>query len=177
MSDQNSIMKKDKGKYVNKKDGVDPRVPDVTKSMDFPDDDPQSEPQPRAGSVTVAEEVHIKEEPHDPRVPDETTSMVSRTLCHICDNDPCIASQLEPRLFFWFHTLRNHKTNREIRHTMYCNSVKEIYGPSLGKGVRVRLALCLEKKIRSIAPEKHYVGFKPSYTTFETLYSLYSLII
>ena len=153
-------MNKDTGKNVKKEDEVDPRVPDVTKSEVFPEDVPQADAQPpRAASVTVPEVIDIKEEPYDPRVPDETHSIFSPNMCHFCDRDPCLAVEMEPMLFGWFHTLRSHKTNREIRYQLYVNSVREIYG-FLGRRNRRRLALCMEKKIRSMAPDTHYVGFK-----------------
>ena len=53
----------------------------------------------------------------------------------------------------------DYKTNRQIRFSMYVNSVKTIHGPGLGKGVRKRLSCCLENKIRSMAPDKKYTGF------------------
>ena len=108
------------------------------------------------------EEKHLNEDTPNKKESTDEKLFVPPSHCQVCDNEPCIAIELEQMLMSIFHTHRDSKTNREIRFTMYTNSVKEIYGPSLGKGVRKKLPHCLQMKIRSIVPDKKYTGFKKS---------------
>ena len=83
-------------------------------------------------------------------------------LCIHCQEDPCVAVGLSSMLNTIQYTYMGWKTNKQVRFIMYTECVKSIHGPCLGKGVRRKLPKCLQQKIRILAPDDKYTGFKES---------------
>ena len=52
------------------------------------------------------------------------------------------------------------KTHKQLRFKMYTESVKSIHGSGLGVGVSKRIPRCVQKLIRSLAPDNEYTVFK-----------------
>ena len=80
--------------------------------------------------------------------------------CNHCGNNPCMSVELDPLFQSILQTYGGWKTNKEIRFQMYTDAIKSVYGPGLGKGVRKRHPQCVQDKIRFLAPDQTYTGFK-----------------
>ena len=83
-------------------------------------------------------------------------------VCKHCNNDPCWSRELEPLLQSIMENYGGRLPNRAVRHKMYTQSVQQIYGICLGKGVRKKVPLCVTRVIRSMAPDDEYTGFLQS---------------
>ena len=107
----------------------------------------------------------VKQE--DENNPDSTDPMKSNgtedpsPFCVHCGDDPCVVEQLEEMLLSLVRSFRGVKSNKQLRHYMYTNSIRFIHGPNLGKGVRKRIPHCLQKRIHALCPDKVYTGFIP----------------
>ena len=81
-------------------------------------------------------------------------------VCRYCAVDPCWDKELQPMLLSLFENYGGYMENRKLRHKMYTEAVKVIYGTCLGKGVRKQVPFCVTKRIRRLAPDQTYTGFK-----------------
>ena len=89
--------------------------------------------------------------------------------CKHCGNHPCILRELDPLLVSILDTYGEWKTNKQIRFHMYTETVKVIFGPALGKGVRKKLPSCVQMRIHKMAPDDKYTGFIPSSTSNDVM--------
>ena len=80
--------------------------------------------------------------------------------CRYCGNHPCYVQELDGMLVSIVDTYGGWKTNKQIRFKMYSDSIRFIHGSSLGKGVRKKLPHCVQSRIRSLASDDSYTGFK-----------------
>ena len=80
--------------------------------------------------------------------------------CRYCGNHPCFVAELDEMLVSIVDTYSTFKSNKQIRFKMYSDSVRFIYGSSLGKGMRKKLPHCVQCRIRSLAPDESYTGYK-----------------
>ena len=80
-------------------------------------------------------------------------------VCRYCDVDPCWGKEMEPVMISLLKIYGGRLENRKLRFKMYCDAVKHIHGPGLGKGVRKQLPECVTSLIRGFAPDKKYTGF------------------
>ena len=84
----------------------------------------------------------------------------SKDICIHCGNNPCMALELYPMLRSILQTYGGWKTNKQICFRMYSDVIKAVHGPSLGKRDRKRHPQCVQKKIRALAPDEKYMGFR-----------------
>ena len=82
--------------------------------------------------------------------------------CKHCGNHPSILRELDPLLVSIIETYGEWKTNKQVCFHMYMETVKVIFGPALGKGVRKKLPSCVQMQIHEMAPDEKYTGFIPS---------------
>ena len=80
--------------------------------------------------------------------------------CSHCVNNPCISVALDPLFQSILKTYGWWKKNKEICFHMHSDAIKSVYGPGIEKGVRKRHPQCVHDKIRSLAPDKTYMGIK-----------------
>ena len=80
--------------------------------------------------------------------------------CRYCNNHPCVLEEVEPVLEGLMLNYSTIKTNKQLRYTMYTESVRTIHGSCLGKGIRKKVPKCVDKRIKDLAPDKTYTGFK-----------------
>ena len=102
----------------------------------------------------------MNEVPRDEEAEAGETGGNDDDVCQYCGNQPCYVLELKPMFLAIMQAYQDDKTHKQLRFQMYTESVKCIFGTGLGVGVRKRIPRCVQKLIRSLAPDNEYIGFR-----------------